>query len=70
MEGNGGNGGAMGETCDNGKQSMSTDRLIARLMPKGNQLPRWREALAEWGTAGEDGINASADGPIWISRWS
>ena len=33
----------MRETCDNGKQSMSTDRLIARLMPKGNQLPRWRE---------------------------
>lgn len=25
------------------KKSMSTDRLIARLMPKGNQLPRWRE---------------------------
>lgn len=22
---------------------MPTDRLIARLMPKGNQLPRWRE---------------------------
>lgn len=44
--------GAIRETCENvskgkkekgKKKSMSTDRLIARLMPKGNQLPRWRE---------------------------
>lgn len=34
------------KTCQREKwenKSMSTDRLIARLMPKGNQLPRWRE---------------------------